>query len=391
MKFLNYRLADIPADDRNIFCDMLSYISPHIFSVKKGNEDVVLEIEPSEEIDILNKIDDLKKMLQSEEVKQRHEVTTKVIKDYTTNEVIHSNPIFDELIESGAVVPISEGIFAYGGLFLDVCKYFWRKIDEFGKTNFTDIIEYDVPGIYPIDRFEQGLYFESFPHHIMFPTTIKNDMNVLNEFSQNGTGNGEIFKKMNPPENVLRHAACVPIYPLLEGKNIDPDSPRIFLVSGKCFRNEGHNVFELARLKEFYMKEYVFVGTREQTHDYVEKARELWNYWIEKFGLNCKLETANDSFFASNYKKLKIFQILGDSKQEFKVWLPASKIYCAVSSSNIHRTHFTKAHDIKNGNAYCQSSCFAFGIERLSYALLSQKGLDVSKWDEQSRVEVFGA
>jgi len=131
--------------------------------------------------------------------------------------------------------------------------------------------------------------------------------------------------------------------------------------------------------------------TLQQTHDMLEKARALWNEWIEIFRLDCTIETANDSFFASNYKKLKIFQVLGDSKQEFRVRITHNDAFCAVSSSNVHRTHFTKEYNIRNEGSYCQSACFAFGIERLAYALLSQKGIDPDKWDEATRKEIFGA
>jgi hypothetical protein len=138
------------------------------------------------------------------------------------------------------------------------------------------------------------------------------------------------------------------------------------------------------------MKEFVCIGTLEQTLDMIKSARALWEEWIDTFNLNCTIETANDSFFASNYKKLKIFQILGDSKQEFRVYIPDGDFFCAVSSSNVHRTHFTKTYNIHNDNSFCQSSCFAFGVERLSYALLSQKGVDIDKWDEATRKEIFG-
>ncbi|ETI96508.1 MAG: hypothetical protein Q606_CBAC00062G0024, partial [Intestinibacter bartlettii DORA_8_9] len=120
------------------------------------------------------------------------------------------------------------------------------------------------------------------------------------------------------------------------------------------------------------------------------KCRNLWYFWVDKFKLNGKIDTANDSFFASNYKKLKLFQMLGDSKQEFKLWLPDSDSYISASSSNVHRTHFTKERNIRNEHGYCQSSCFAFGLERLTYALLSQKGLDVKLWDDDTYEEIFG-
>ena len=225
----------------------------------------------------------------------------------------------------------------------------------------------------------------------MFQTTLNNDISVLDEFSKHGVSDGEIFKNIVKPDLVLRHAACVPVYPMLEDKVLTPDElPVTTMISGKCFRNEGHNVLEMARVNEFYMKEYVFVGTQEQVQENLEKGRQLWEYWVNLFGLKCRIETANDSFFASNYSKLKIFQMLGDSKRELRILLPASGTECAASSTNVHRTHFTKAHNIKTGDTYCMSGCIAFGIERLTYSLLCQKGLNPSEWDEASRKEVFG-
>ena len=66
------------------------------------------------------------------------------------------------------------------------------------------------------------------------------------------------------------------------------------------------------------------MGTAEQCEESVKKAKRLWLEWIRVFGLNCRISTATDSFFASNYKKLKLFQILGNSKQEFQVCLPGA-------------------------------------------------------------------
>ena len=109
----------------------------------------------------------------------------------------------------------------------------------------------------------------------------------------------------------------------------------------------------------------------------------------ERHRINCRIETANDSFFASSYKKLKIFQLMGDSKQEFRMYQPGSGTYCAVSSANAHRTHFSKEYNITNDKGYCYTACLAFGVERLAYSLLCQKGLDVSKWDEKTRKEIL--
>ena len=220
---------------------------------------------------------------------------------------------------------------------------------------------------------------------------MKNDIEVIDRFAQKGVEKETLGNDMQTPVNVLRHAACVPVYEFLKNQIISPDTPEIYLVSGKCFRNEAGNVKELARLNEFFMKEYVFVGTAEQCEESVKKAKRLWLEWIRVFGLNCRIATATDSFFASNYKKLKLFQILGNSKQEFQVCLPGSDMFSACGSVNFHRTHFTKPYNIRSSeDSYCYSACCAFGIDRLSYALLSQKGLDPDRWDQETYDEIFG-
>ena len=85
------------------------------------------------------------------------------------------------------------------------------------------------------------------------------------------------------------------------------------------------------------------MGTAEQCEESVKKAKRLWLEWIRVFGLNCRISTATDSFFASNYKKLKLFQILGNSKQEFKR-LPSGERYvfgmrlCEFPQNAFHQT-----------------------------------------------------
>ena len=389
---IEYSTSEINASDVNVFTDMLAYVSEYIFKITRENGRVLLDIEDTKEDEVLDKIAQLRKTMELDEVKKGREVTTKVLVDKRSNIPLNTDNIFSKLVESGSVVKMTDGAYAYTGLFLQVYRYFCRKIDEFGKKHFNEIQEFEESVLYPVKEYETGHYFESFPHHIMFQTTMKSDAELLERFSKNGTNDSTIFSNdnMKRPENVVRHAACVPIYPMLKDAYIPADSPKYYLISGKCFRNEGANVYELARLNEFYMKEFVCIGTLEQTLDMIKSARALWEEWIDTFNLNCTIETANDSFFASNYKKLKIFQILGDSKQEFRVYIPDGDFFCAVSSSNVHRTHFTKTYNIHNDNSFCQSSCFAFGVERLSYALLSQKGVDIDKWDEATRKEIFG-
>lgn len=387
-----YDLKNIPENDRTFFIEMLSYVSEYVKNISVEDCNVNIFYEGTNQEEITKSVEFLKNMIEVKLKNVGDKVQIKTLEDNSTRETINSMDIFEEMLKLGIIKPISSGSFAYSGICLKVFKYFCKKVEDSIDKLFPNLEkqEFEVPILTPINDYDEGKYFETFPHHIMFQTTMKNDINVIDKFAKNGISDKSILNEIKTPNNVLRTAACVPIYQFLRDSHISQNAPKCFLVSGKCFRNEGNNIKELSRLNEFYMKEYVFVGTPKQAKTCIEKAYTLWDFWNKTFNLNCKIDTANDSFFASNYKKLQLFQILGDSKREFKWLIPNNGTYISCSSANFHRTHFTKVYNIKTTetDAYCHSSCFAFGIERLTYALLSQKGLDTSKWDSATRDEI---
>lgn len=381
-------LNQFQAKDQNFFTEMLPYVSPAIRNIQRQGDKVMVELEERDEAEVTQKVGQLRDMILNGQLSGK-EVKIKTLEDHSDAVPLNQSPIFQTLLDTEGVKEIADGVYAYSDLFLQVYRYFDRKIEAFGKEVFGPVKQYDFPVLYPIDNYEKGGYFETFPHYIMFQTTMKNDLAVLDRFAQKGTQDKTIFEEMKTPTLVLRHATCAPVYQFLSGSTIQRDAPQTYLVSGRCFRNEAGNAYELARLNEFNMKEYVFVGAPETCAEKVGQAKELWHFWQETFDLNCKVNTANDSFFASNYKKLQFFQVLGDSKQEFVCRLDNPDKEIAAASANFHRTHFSKPYNIRldNGN-FAYTACFAFGVERLTYALLCQKGLDVSKWDEKTVQEL---
>lgn len=385
---ITLELSQFQPKDRNFFTEMLPYVSPAIRNIQRQGDKVMVELEERDEAEVTQKVGQLRDMILNGQLSGK-EVKIKTLEDHSDAVPLNQSPIFQTLLDTEGVKEIADGVYAYSDLFLQVYRYFDRKIEAFGKEVFGPVKQYDFPVLYPIDNYEKGGYFETFPHYIMFQTTMKNDLAVLDRFAQKGTQDKTIFEEMKTPTLVLRHATCAPVYQFLSGSTIQRDAPQTYLVSGRCFRNEAGNAYELARLNEFNMKEYVFVGAPETCAEKVGQAKELWHFWQETFGLNCKVNTANDSFFASNYKKLQFFQVLGDSKQEFVCRLDNPDKEIAAASANFHRTHFSKPYNIRldNGN-FAYTACFAFGVERLTYALLCQKGLDVSKWDEKTVQEL---
>ncbi len=381
-------LQEFSIEDQNFLMEMLPYVSVYIQDIQKEGASVTAAAEDQHAEEVRKTAEELKKMVLGGKAGKK-EIRIKTIWDHTFILPRFRTSAFEELIEQKAVFKITDGVYGYSGIVLTLFRYFEAKIREFGKANFPNLREHEYPVLYPIRAYERGRYFETFPHYMMFQTVMNSDLHVLNRFSEQGTADETVFDQMKRPVNVLRHAACAPLYEILKDSRIPADEMQTYLVKGKCFRNEADHVYELARLNEFTMEEYVFAGTPEQCRAAIERAQDLWRFWAEVFSLNCRVDTANDSFFAGNYKKLKLFQLMGDSKQEFKWYIPCSDDYIACSSANYHRTHFSKPYQIRTDeSALCHTACFAFGIERLIYAFLNQKGTDPGQWDERTYREV---
>lgn len=383
-----YKYIGLETYDLETFCEMIPYISSKILSYEKKDDSVVINCSDEYNDEILSELKKLNDMLSSTNLGSLSE---SVLEDYTDNNSYVNRDIFNELLKKEFVREISNGAFCYSGLFLKIYNYFDKKIKQYAFEQFDNIREEIYPILYPVEEYIKGGYFENFPHYMMFQSKFKNNIETYERFSKLKCSCGceDLGNYTTCPKNVLRHAACAPVYPYMENKVLKKDEGISFFVSGKCFRNEETNLSELSRVNEFLMKEYVFIGNNEFITENIEKSKELARFWIKKFKLNAKSQNANDSFFASNFKKLKYFQIIGNSKVEYKFLVPNTEKYISCCSANFHRTHFSKPYNIKNESGeYCYTACFAFGIERLTYSLLSQKGLDFEKWDEEILEEI---
>ena len=231
-------LNQFQAKDQNFFAEMLPYVSPAIRNIQRQGDQVSVELEERDEAEVTQKVGQLRDMILNGQLSGK-EVKIKTLEDHSDTVPLNHAPIFQTLLDTDGVKEIADGVYAYSDLFLQVYRYFDRKIEAFGKAAFGPVKQYDFPVLYPIDNYEKGGYFETFPHYIMFQTTMKNDLAVLDRFAQKGTQDKTIFEEMKPPTLVLRHATCAPVYQFLSGSTIQRDVPQTYLVSGRCFRNAG--------------------------------------------------------------------------------------------------------------------------------------------------------
>ena len=72
---------------------------------------------------------------------------------------------------------------------------------------------------------------------------------------------------------------------------------------------------------------------------------------------------------------------MNQTKFEVKLYLPFKQQSISAVSINNHMETLTESYGIKGGKNLI-SSCVGFGLERLSFSILSQYGFDRGNWPD---------
>ncbi|MBV9465612.1 MAG: hypothetical protein JO169_05810, partial [Solirubrobacterales bacterium] len=99
--------------------------------------------------------------------------------------------------------------------------------------------------------------------------------------------------------------------------------------------------------------------------------------------LELELDVAHDPFFGRTGRLLAAQQ--RDQELKWELLAPvAGEKPTAIASSNYHQDHFGLTYELQTaGGEPAHTGCMAFGEERVTLALLSAHGLEVSSWPEQ--------
>lgn len=167
-------------------------------------------------------------------------------------------------------------------------------------------------------------------------------------------------------------AACYHVYEDLQGSRLD--GPRLMTLISICGRRETREEHDAGRLRQFRMREIVFVGAAP----WVERLRSEWMdralALASSIGLESWLEPATDTFFGEPGRGRRLLQQVKQLKFELRT--DAGRFgTLAIASFNLHDAFFTRRFDIAmlDGSA-AASGCAAFGIERWTLACLEQVG-----------------
>lgn len=359
--------------------DALNFIATSVessFAVNKMNiNSDKLHIELSEEISEKDFNQTMQRLLF---------VARNVNKDtiFSTDYPEANEDAFQALMDKEDVQNVAPGMFMFQGEFLNVFNAINSKVKSIALA--IEAIEQEHPTLWPVELFKAINYFEEFPHQVILTTGVKPTKQAKTNVAKAYAKNQEfteikLDENFEPAQIALPPTVCDCCYYTMKDKQAVENG--VYTSYNKVFRNETSKRGGLERLTNFSMREIIFVGSGNYTLEMRQKMFDFLHQFAHELQLSCKLESANDPFFAGNALTKSVFQYASQLKHELLFNVPGLDNPMAVGSVNLHTDFFGKAFNVglkKGGIAH--STCIGIGLERISYALFCQHGAHIKEW-----------
>jgi seryl-tRNA synthetase len=300
----------------------------------------------------------------------------------------HVRPAYGDMLEQGLAFPCGDGQVAIAAPVLALFNRLDEVVTGIVRTEFA-AREYRYPTLLPLATLGRSGYVASFPHHVMFATRLPADLDEYRGFVADleaGADPGAAaMARCTDGTYCLPPTMCYHTFQQFSGARLLDERP-VVTARGKSFRFEGRYETDLERLWDFTIRETVFLGPRDHVRSSLERFLGLVTALFDELGLIGQVEAANDPFFGSGRAaESASSQRLLHLKDEARLAVAPDRTI-AVSSFNLHGDHFGSAFDIAlTDGSTAHSACVGFGLERLTYAVLCQFGLDERDWPHRLR------
>ena len=322
----------------------LAYVDERIIRAQVDSERILLEVSPWDETHSAAELEDKVQRVVVSMAKGAFKPKLQILEDHLDRPVpIRLDPM-PELLERGEVSQEADGIYTLGPLLSRLIAFFENQFqslaDSFGAA------PYRFPTLIPARYLERVNYFRAFPHSLTFVTHLREDLDVIDEFSQQAACDQHGLT--TPPDSfasiqaLLSPAVCYHLYFALADKPL-PASGLAATAVGNCFRYEAINLTSLERMWNFTMREVIFVGAKDFVLENREIARQRMAQFFERIGLAYRVESANDPFFIGEFRKQAAFQSAFQLKFEIRASLPYKDSTLAVGSYNYHQDFFGRS------------------------------------------------
>ncbi|MFS8974732.1 amino acid--[acyl-carrier-protein] ligase [Cupriavidus necator] len=301
----------------------------------------------------------------------------------------YTTPTFlQALIDADILIPTGvDGIYGRSGVYEAIAEGMNALVTQAGADQHAEVLRF--PPTTPRKDFEDSEYLKSFPHLAgtvhSFCGNERDHFRLLERLEE-----GEDWTdQQRPTRVVLTPAACYPIYPVMARRGPLPPEGRVVDVFSYCFRHEPS--LEPTRMQMFRMREYVRLGNAGQILAFRQMWIERGQALADQLELRHMLDVANDPFFGRGGKLVADNQ--RDQKLKFELLIPVNDGAppTACMSFNYHVDHFSTVWTLRTSDGEkAHTGCAAFGIDRLTLALLRQHGLELGQWPKTVRAALGG-
>lgn len=294
---------------------------------------------------------------------------------------------FQKKIES--IYCFDEGMIGLSDQSMYLFFYFEKNFHECLKQIFGDdecrIVKKVYPVLLPLKGYKKTRYLQRSPQYSMFCCSLREDMTVLDGVSEITNNNYKDI--LENPRYVLSPSACFHVYE--EYKNRVLEGNTIVSFTQSVFRNEGRfNFSEFGRLRDYHVKEIVFIGDADFVVNAREKMMEATKKLVEQLKLDAKMVLASDPFILPKMQIYKKVQTIDKSKYELRMSY-GEDCDMSVASFNLHGTAFSKPFNIRVQEKETVTGCVGYGLERFVLSFLSQYGENPEKWPKDIRDAYF--
>jgi len=291
----------------------------------------------------------------------------------------------DELIGAGLLLSTGvEGLYGRSATYQSVVDAFCRVIPSVGGDAAFEAVHF--PPILARSVFDNTDYLRSFPDLMGSVHVFKGDDRRHAALLREVERDGDWASLLDPADVVLCSATCHPVYPLCTGRL--PAEGKRFEIHGYCFRHEPSA--DPARMQAFHMHELVYVGDPDAALKHRDAGLERGLELLSSLGLPMDAVPANDPFFGRLGTMLASNQLEDALKIEGVTAICSEDKPTAIMSGNYHRDHFGVPFEITTSDGEtAHSACVAFGVDRITLALLHRHGLDPLRWPQSARSVLF--
>jgi seryl-tRNA synthetase len=281
-----------------------------------------------------------------------------------------------ELLSAGLLIDTGvDGLYGKSAVYESVVQALDRLITARMVDRPAEVLSF--PPVMARWVFDKTDYLKSFPDLMGSVHTFRGTDRQHRELISLAESGGDWPSALVPAEVVLCSATCHVIYPLCTGTL--PDGGRRFEVNGYCFRCEPS--IDPSRMQAFRMHEYVYVGDPDDAQKHRDGGLERGLELLAQLGLDVEAIPANDPFFGRLGTMLAANQLDEALKMEIVTPVCSTERPTAIMSANCHRDHFGVPFDIADASgSTAHSACVAFGVDRVTLALLKAHGLDPAGW-----------